>query len=247
MYTSSGQISAALSDRLRFCTGHPPHIGGHNLRGAMTNSRCRQAAIAGGKPALVRAVVEAGGRLDAHGRFGYPLRAAAVIGHSEIIEYLLEMGADPNAEDRELGDALQAAVNNGNAQVMLILLDNKADVNGRGGEFGDTSQAAAFADYEQAVRLLIERGAMGQYPRRRGPDYQGLHYVDALHAAIFAGQEHIVEVFLKNPGALPTTVRSTRAPPTKVPSTGARISYSTIHASFTPKTLPGGHRGGAGF
>jgi ankyrin repeat protein len=83
--------------------------------------------------------VEAGAKLEVRGRFGYPLRAAAVAGKPKIIKYLLEKGADPNSEDQELGDALQAAANKGDVQVMLILLDNKADVNGSWGEFGDTT------------------------------------------------------------------------------------------------------------
>ncbi|KAJ9263916.1 hypothetical protein DTO212C5_7334 [Paecilomyces variotii] len=150
------------------------------------------AAIASGKLTLLQAVVDAGANLNSRGRFGFPLRAAAIANHFEMTKYLLEKGLDPNIQDEELGDALQAAASLGNVDIMLLLLAHNASVDGFGGHFGNTLQAASFNGHEQAVRLLIEHGASlhtiqvcvtGRYP-------------DALQAAVYAGHQEIVELLL---------------------------------------------------
>lgn len=160
------------------------------------------AAIASRKLELVKLVVDVGAKTDLRGRFGYPLRAAAVVNSLDICRYLLDKGSDPNAEDTELGDPLQAAAASGNLELIILLLDHGASVDGKGGHFGNTLQAAAFHGNEQAVKLLIERGAAVSEPWDHKPSGR---YRDALQAAVYAGHENIVEVLLAagarlNPG-----------------------------------------------
>lgn len=155
------------------------------------------AAIASGRLDLVEEIVEAGARVDQRGRFGYPLRAAAVAdqGHRvDIVKYLLERTeADPNQRDEELGDALQAAASRGDCDVMLLLLSYGADVDGGpGGSFGNTMQAAAYGGHTQAVHLLLDHHASFT---SEGVCGAGRFY-DALTAATWAGQQHIVTLLL---------------------------------------------------
>lgn len=185
------------------------------------------AAIASRKLALLEAVVDAGANLDSRGRFGFPLRAAAIANHVEMTKYLLEKGLDPNIRDEELGDALQAAASLGNVDIMLLLLAHNAFVDGFGGHFGNPLQAASFNGHEQAVRLLIEHGASlddesGTLPGR---------YRDALQAAVYAGHRGIVELLLAagaklNPG---------HCGPLQRPS--ARL---LLHAPGSPTVFPPG-------
>ncbi|KAJ9363475.1 hypothetical protein DTO280E4_2457 [Paecilomyces variotii] len=150
------------------------------------------AAIASGKLTLLQAVVDAGANLDSRGRFGFPLRAAAIANNVDITKYLLEKGLDPNVKDKELGDALQAAASLGNVDIMLLLLAHNASVDGFGGHFGNTLQAASFNGHEQAVRLLIEHGA-SLHSERGGVSGR---YQDALQAAVYAGHQEIVDLLL---------------------------------------------------
>ncbi|RDH36215.1 ankyrin repeat-containing domain protein [Aspergillus welwitschiae] len=154
------------------------------------------AAIASRKLALVQLVVDAGARLDARGRFGLPLRAAAITIQLDIATYFLDKGADPNKRDEDLGDPLQAAASFGKLDMMLLLLSHDASVDGCGGHFGTALQAACFNGHEQAARLLIDHGA--------SLDRKG-RYRDALQAAVYSGNERIVEILLMagaklNPG-----------------------------------------------
>ncbi|KAJ9245760.1 hypothetical protein DTO169E5_479 [Paecilomyces variotii] len=151
------------------------------------------AAIASRKLTLLQAVVEAGANLDSRGRFGFPLRAAAIANNVEITKYLLEKGLDPNIQDRELGDALQAAASLGNVDIMLLLLAHNASVDGFGGHFGNTLQAASFNGHEQAVRLLIEHGASLHSTIWHSVSGR---YRDALQAAVYAGHQELVELLL---------------------------------------------------
>ncbi|KAJ9401934.1 hypothetical protein DTO282F9_1224 [Paecilomyces variotii] len=191
------------------------------------------AAIASRKLTLLQAVVDAGANLDSRGRYGFPLRAAAIANHVEMTKYLLEKGLDPNIRDEELGDALQAAASLGNVDIMLLLLAHNAFVDGFGGHFGNTLQAASFNGHEQAVRLLIEHGASLD-------DKSGTlsgRYRDALQAAVYAGHQEIVELLLAagaelNPGRIDRSPRLATA-------------LSRIETYWSKRnTLPGSRAGG---
>ncbi|KAL3260786.1 hypothetical protein ABHI18_004275 [Aspergillus niger] len=149
------------------------------------------AAIASERLSIVQLVLDAGASIELRGVYGFPLRAAVIINNFEVTKYLLERGADPNAEDYELGDALQAAASRGSLEIMSLLLAYNADVRGYGGHFGDTLQAAAFGGHEKAVDLLIHHGAKDSLERPRG------RYHSALRAAVYAGHQSIVQRLLE--------------------------------------------------
>ncbi|THY36743.1 hypothetical protein D6C99_10091 [Aureobasidium pullulans] len=127
-----------------------------------------QAAICGGKLDLVELIINSGADLNCRGRYGYPLRAAVIFEHEEIVHWLLEnKQADANIADNDLGDCLQAAAFKGNTRLMKLLLDHGARVEpcrtelkqSLGGVYGIPLHAAAAAGHHNAVELLMERGA----------------------------------------------------------------------------------------
>jgi ankyrin repeat protein len=78
---------------------------------------------------------------------------------SDVVDQLLERGADVNAQDND-GDApLHGAAQNGNVGIIDMLIDNGADVNLKNKQGGTPLMWAAVFGHEDAARRLIERGA----------------------------------------------------------------------------------------
>lgn len=90
-----------------------------------------------------------------------PLGLAAHFGHSDVVRYLLEAGADVNFAAAETGfTALTGAVAGGHGEIVRLLIDAGANVNHRYEEleFSPLLSAAADGDPE-IVRMLIDAGA----------------------------------------------------------------------------------------
>ncbi|EPS35534.1 hypothetical protein H072_11049 [Dactylellina haptotyla CBS 200.50] len=88
------------------------------------------AAIKGRKKELVELLVEYGASVgalqgDIHKN---PLGVAAEINDSAMLEYLLQMGADPNESKSGRAWALTIAAKKGNFEMVQMLLDNGADI-----------------------------------------------------------------------------------------------------------------------
>ena len=77
-----------------------------------------------------------------------PLSYAAQDGHQEVAKWLLNKGADVNAQGGGYGNALQVASKRGHEQVVKLLLDKSADVNAQGGHYGNAREAAWEGGYE---------------------------------------------------------------------------------------------------
>jgi ankyrin repeat protein len=83
----------------------------------------------------------------------HPLYYAAQGSLRRTIIYLLDHGADINAND---GEALQAALKTGRTTILQLLLDKGADVNAGDGQ---ALLAASISGDDSAVGLLLDRGA----------------------------------------------------------------------------------------
>jgi ankyrin repeat protein/adenylate kinase family enzyme len=119
---------------------------------------------------------------------GAALQKASVEGHNAIIEILLGVGANVNAQGGEYGNALQAAAWNGSAETVKILLDAQANVNAQGGEYGNALQAAASRGSAEKVRILLDAQA--------NVNAQGGHFGNALQAAAYDGSAETVKILL---------------------------------------------------
>ncbi|KAJ6101889.1 NACHT nucleoside triphosphatase [Penicillium sp. IBT 16267x] len=122
------------------------------------------------------------------GRLGYALQAASYGGLAEVVQMLLDRGADINAQSGEYGNALQAASYGGHAEVVQMLLDRGADANLQGGEYGNALQAASYGGHAEVVQMLLNRGA--------DINAQGGEYGNALQATSYGGHSEVVQMLL---------------------------------------------------
>ncbi|KAF3765426.1 Pfs, NACHT and ankyrin domain protein [Cryphonectria parasitica EP155] len=111
------------------------------------------------------------------------LQAALLRGYEQIVQMLLDKGAD------DLNSTLQAAAIRGYEQIVQMLLDKGANVNIQNGNHGSALQIAARGGYEQIiVQMLLDKGA--------DVNIQSKYYGSALQAAAIEGYEQIVQMLL---------------------------------------------------
>ncbi|KAK3255287.1 hypothetical protein CYMTET_35523, partial [Cymbomonas tetramitiformis] len=125
-------------------------------------------ALAGGKEAAARALLEAGAGVNA-GTGRRPLHAAAERGTVEMVRELVEKGADVDAEDGEGRTALTVALEHdldedldeedagGNEAAARALLEAGAGVNAGTGR--RPLHAAAEKGMVKVLSVLLEKGA----------------------------------------------------------------------------------------
>ncbi|KAJ7114782.1 hypothetical protein C8R44DRAFT_224838 [Mycena epipterygia] len=141
------------------------------------------------------------------------LCAASYSGHLEMVQLLIEHGADVNLQawngarlqgtsvqaqsQRQIknsnpgyGNALQAASAGGHASVVHLLIQKGANVNAQGGYYGTALQEASSAGHYPVVQLLITNGA--------DVNMEGGKYGTALQAASAKNHEATVELLLDN-------------------------------------------------
>jgi ankyrin repeat protein len=109
----------------------------------------------------------------------------------EVVQCLLDAGANPNSQGGEYGNPLQAAAYRGQEELVMQLLIKGANVNGEGGKYGYPLQAAAAAwSGEEVVEMLLSAGANVNA-------YGGLHET-AVHAAVTCGHIKVLKLLLED-------------------------------------------------
>jgi ankyrin repeat protein len=102
------------------------------------------------------------GSINSFASDGYfPLGLAAFFGKLEIVQYLLDHGADVNlaAKNSARVTALHGAVTRGAAEIVEFLLDHGANPNALQESGFAPLHSAAAAGQEAIARLLVEHGA----------------------------------------------------------------------------------------
>ncbi len=118
------------------------------------------AAKKGGLKKLKR-LVEAGH--DVNQRDGWmatiPLMYAAMRGHTDCVEYLLQNGAQLDLKDRDGKTALHLAADGGHLEVIKKLVEKGQDVNRK--DWGETTplMEASGKGHTDCVNWLLENGA----------------------------------------------------------------------------------------
>lgn len=145
----------------------------------------------GGLPISTKALLERKADVNEQGRnpnnalYGNALQAASYSGHCEIVQQLLDAGADVNAK-WGYRTALYAASEEGHEKVVRLLLDHGADVNARD-RYGGALHIASGKGHEEVVRLLLDHGADVNAPGGYG---------SALYAASASGRKEVVRLLL---------------------------------------------------
>ncbi|RYN99877.1 hypothetical protein AA0121_g13461, partial [Alternaria tenuissima] len=83
-----------------------------------------------------------------------PLFIAAEQGNQAVMEVLLEMNGDVDAQSGRHGNALYVASARGHKEIATLLLDKGADVNAQGGRYGNALQAALEGGHKEMATLL---------------------------------------------------------------------------------------------
>ncbi|KAJ6161291.1 hypothetical protein N7470_004687 [Penicillium chermesinum] len=130
-------------------------------------------------------LLDRGADVNTHDRlYGSALHAACIRGHSNVVQVLVDRGADIEGEHFE--SALQAACAGGHSNIVQILLDRGADIEGE--HFKSALQAAITGGHFNIVQILVDRGADN--------NIQGGFYGSALHAACIRGHSDIVQLLV---------------------------------------------------
>ncbi|EED24223.1 ankyrin repeat-containing protein, putative [Talaromyces stipitatus ATCC 10500] len=149
------------------------------------------AAFNGHQDIVRRIALNERGAIDKTDRSGTnAFQWACVQGCSRVVEQLLEMGANANAQGKEYGNALQAAAARGHLDIVQRLIENGANINAEGGDYHNAFQAAAAGGHLEIVQQLIENGA--------DVNAQGGKFGNALYAAVSGEDLEIVQRLLKN-------------------------------------------------
>ena len=118
------------------------------------------------------------------------LWAAAFCGHTDIVQYLIEYGAEVNWQNEDRGTPLYTAASTNSMEVVRTLLQHGADVNLKGGSHIRPLNIAAYCGYTEVVQLLLNHGVGVNLD----DDYR---YGSALGAAARTGKADIVRLLLQ--------------------------------------------------
>jgi ankyrin repeat protein len=124
------------------------------------------------------------------------LASAIGAGYKEAVQQFLDLGADVNSIDPEIGSALQAAAYDGDAYMVHLLIENGANVDSGAWiqdyhlNYSTPLQAASLAGHIEIVSILLEAGACVESTN----DYIS----SALQCACSMGHEEIATMLLSN-------------------------------------------------
>lgn len=144
-----------------------PNEGGEHPRDQMKNHHLATAAGAGDM-AMVRYLLDIGADPSARNTFfGTPLACAVRACNDDVVDLLLQRGANPNARSRR-GSNLTAAAKAGSMVMLRKLLDAGAvPLLQRGGRDNVTLRYAIQLEHTAMLRFLLDLGGCGEELRAR--------------------------------------------------------------------------------
>ncbi|KAM0466846.1 hypothetical protein ACHAPV_000355 [Trichoderma viride] len=141
-----------------------------NTQGGEWGSALHAAAASAHSEAVevMKLLLEKGTKVNQQGNSnqGTALQVACNLGTIEAVHFLLNQGADVNAEGGRFGTSLQAAAARSvishpqsKVQILKLLIHKGANINQQGREFGTALQAVCRSPNVDLIRLLLEYGA----------------------------------------------------------------------------------------
>ncbi|MCP4723656.1 MAG: hypothetical protein GY863_01395 [bacterium] len=161
-------------------------------------------AAKNGEMQTVKNIIEADPeKLDSLDERGYtPLLRAAIGGHTEIAEYLIDKGANIEAKERYQMTPLFWAINQKHPETAKMLIRKGADIAVRNIFQATPLVPAAEGNMKEIVELLIEKGVDINADSRMGM---------AIHRAAFRGNAEVIGILADN-GAFIDAISRGRTP-----------------------------------
>jgi ankyrin repeat protein len=152
---------------------------------------------------IARALLEAGADPNMVTDNWTPLMEASRVGNREMIQLLVEFGADLNKTNSDKWTALMAASNNGCTEAVEELLQSRADPNKQDHVGWSALLASVFkchtarVDARAHYALLYEEISLRLTDAGANPHLQNLEYRSALRLAIEFEQDGVIDAFLE--------------------------------------------------
>ena len=161
--------------------------------------------------------VNCSGRTPGHRLDSTPLYEAAWKGHTNVVQILIDKGADLNKTSQWGQTPVNMAARAGHKHVVQLLLDKGADPNEASGRGQTPLHWAAMEGHKYVVQMLLERGAE---PNRKTEHEQWT----PLHCAALMGHLDVVKMLLDG-GANSSMTDSGRRSPMQL---AAREGHSEV-------------------
>ncbi|PNP46422.1 hypothetical protein THARTR1_10744 [Trichoderma harzianum] len=137
-----------------------------NVQGGRWGSALHAAAASkyfGEKVEMMKLLLDNGAKIDQRGNDGEtPLHVACREGTLEAVRFLVDRGADVNAESGRFGTPiLAAAAREDSMPFLTLLMDKGATMNYEGGEYGSALQAHCWSSFDniETLRFLLNHCA----------------------------------------------------------------------------------------
>lgn len=90
--------------------------------------------------------------------------SACELGHTHVVSYLIEKGADPNRVDTKLSSPAHEAAAKGHVDILQVLIAANASLDLRNAEAEDILEVAISSGHTNAVRLILQTLGGPAYP-----------------------------------------------------------------------------------
>ena len=110
---------------------------------------------------------------------------AVEFGHDQIVQLLIDQGADINADGGQFGNALCTAIHIDHDKLVQILLDRGADINTQS-RYCSALEAASLGNNDKLVQMLLDKEV--------GINVRRYSYGKALKAASYGGHDKVVQM-----------------------------------------------------